>query len=311
MLLPLQLPNVDEEKIAHADSLTKANVEQKIDSLIHSSPQEIVTTLLHGALNVLIKIVIVIAIWYIGRWLIRKLSKLLNNIFERRHVDSSLRTFVNNLITISLTIILVYIIIGVLGLNTSSFIALFASAGLAIGLALSGTLQNFAGGVMLLLLKPYHVGDLIEAQGYTGTVRSIQLFNTILTTSDNQTIIIPNGPLSTGSIKNVSKEPTRRVEWIIGINYGDDFNKAREIIRGILDKESRIIKDKGYTIEINELAASSVNIVIRVWVKAADYWDVFYNMNEQFYAVLPASGIVFPYSQMDVHIINPNDTPSA
>lgn len=301
-MLLLQLPNVDVDKIEAADSVTKANFSSTINTLRHSTPEEIWDFVLKGAESFLVKLVLVLLIWYVGRWLIRKLKKGLKNVFEHRKVDSSLATFLINLTTITLTILLVYILISVLGFNTSSFIALFASAGLAVGLALSGTLQNFAGGVMILLLKPYHVGDYIEAQGYAGTVKSIQLFNTIVTTSDNKTVIIPNGPMSTGIVNNYSKEPLRRVEWVIGVNYGDDFAQARTIIQGLVDKDARILKDPKPLIEILSLGDSAVNIVVRGWVKSGDFWDVFFSMNAQIYKTLPEKGIPFPYPTMDVHI---------
>ena len=232
----------------------------------------------------------------------RRLNKLVNKILTKREVDASLTTFVRSLVSITLNLLLVIVIIGILGIETSSFIALFASAGVAVGMALSGTLQNFAGGVMILLFKPFKVGDFIEAQGQSGTVREIQIFNTILTTADNKVIIIPNGGLSTGLMKNYSKEPTRRVDWEFGIAYGDDYTKAREVLARLLDADSRVLKEPAYFIALTSLGASSVNIVVRAWVNSADYWGVYFDMNEKVYKTFAQENLNIPFPQMDIHL---------
>lgn len=195
---------------------------------------ELIAKLISSMVTFAINLAIAVAVFYIGRFIIRKLYGLVNRIFERRHIDQSLRTFVLSMVKIVLYFILVVIVIGILGIETSSFLALFASAGVAVGMALSGTLQNFAGGVLILLLKPYRVGDYIEASGYAGTVREIQIFSTIINTADNKSIIIPNGGLSTGSINNWSRQKHRRVDWTVGVAYGTDFQRARTIILEIL-----------------------------------------------------------------------------
>lgn len=227
------------------------------------------------------KILFALLVLIVGRWIVRRLNKLLNRILIKREVEASLTTFVRSLVSITLNLLLIIVIIGILGIETSSFIALFASAGVAVGMALSGTLQNFAGGVMILLFKPFRVGDFIEAQGQSGTVREIQIFNTILTTADNKVIIIPNGGLSTGLMKNYSKEATRRVDWEFGIAYGDDYTKAKEVLSRLLDAETRVLKDPAYFIALTSLGESSVNIVVRAWVNAPDYWGVYFDMNEK------------------------------
>jgi small conductance mechanosensitive channel len=178
------------------------------------------------------------------------------------------------------------------------------AAGLAVGMALSGTLQNFAGGVMVLIFKPYEVGDVIEAQGYTGSVKSIQIFNTILNTPDNKVIIIPNGPISTGSLVNYSKEDKRRVDWTVGIGYGDKYDKAKEVIERFIQEDERILKDPAHFIGLGELADSSVNITVRAWVKPADYWGVFFDMNEKIYKNFDKEGLNITIPQMDVHVHN-------
>ena len=250
------------------------------------------------------KILLAIVVFIVGRWIVRRLNKLLARILERRHVEASLSTFVKSLVSITLTLLLIIIVIGVLGIETSSFIALFASAGVAIGMALSGTLQNFAGGVMILLFKPFKVGDTIEAQGQSGTVREIQIFNTILATPDNKIIIIPNGGLSTGMMKNFSKEATRRVDWEFGIAYGDDYTKAKKVIARLLDADSRVLKDPAYFIALTSLGASSVNIVVRAWVNSGDYWGVYFDMNEKVYKTFAEEDLNIPFPQMDVPVIS-------
>lgn len=250
------------------------------------------------------KILLAIVVFIVGRWIVQRLNRLLARILERRQVEASLSTFVKSLVSITLTLLLIIIVIGVLGIETSSFIALFASAGVAIGMALSGTLQNFAGGVMILLFKPFKVGDTIEAQGQCGTVREIQIFNTILATPDNKIIIIPNGGLSTGLMKNYSKEATRRVDWEFGIAYGDDYSKAQEVIGRLLDADLRVLKDPAYFIALTSLGESSVNIVVRAWVNSGDYWGVYFDMNERVYKTFAAENLNIPFPQMDVHVHN-------
>lgn len=269
-----------------------------VDDLINKLASTVVEFAIHLGVAILV--------FYAGRFIINKLYGLTSNILHRRNVDMSLTTFILSLIRMVLYFILVVTVIGIIGINTSSFIAIFASAGVAIGMALSGTLQNFAGGVLILLLKPYKVGDYIEAQGYAGVVKEIQIFSTIICTPDNKSIIVPNGPLSTGSINNWSREAYRRVDWTIGISYGDNVTKAREVIQDILKTDGRIIENAsvGHTTQIvlAELADSSVNLTIRVWVSTPDYWDVYYSMNEKFYNELPLHGLSFPFPQLDVHL---------
>ena len=248
------------------------------------------------------KILLAIVVFLVGRWIVRRLNKLLAKILEKRHVEASLSTFVKSLVNITLTLLLIIVVIGVLGIETSSFIALFASAGVAIGMALSGTLQNFAGGVMILLFKPFKVGDTIEAQGQSGTVREIQIFNTILATPDNKIIIIPNGGLSTGLLKNYSREATRRVDWEFGIAYGDDYTKAKAVIARLLDADGRVLKDPAYFIALTSLGESSVNIVVRAWVNAGDYWGVYFDMNEKVYKTFAEENLNIPFPQLDVHL---------
>ena len=265
---------------------------------------EFIDKFVSSTVSFAINLAIAIAIFYIGRWIINKLYRLVHNIFIKRNIDASLSTFVLSMIRIVLYFILIVTVIGILGIETSSFLALFASAGVAIGMALSGTLQNFAGGVLILLLKPYKIGDYIEAQGYSGTVKEIQIFHTIINTPDNNSIIIPNGGLSTGSVNNYSRESFRRVDWVVGISYGDSVDTAREKILAILASDSRTITDEPARepkVVVNELADSSVNLKVSAWVASADYWGLYHTINERIYNELPEAGINFPFPQLQIH----------
>ena len=242
----------------------------------------------------------------IGLWIIRWIMKLITNVLTRSNVDDSLVPFLKSLTGALLKVMLGISILTMLGIEMTSFIAILGAAGLAVGMALSGTLQNFAGGVMILLFKPFKVGDVIEAQGYTGGVKEIQIFVTILTTPDNKTIIIPNGPLSNGSLINYSTQENRRVDFVFGIGYGDDVNKAKSIISDVLNNDSRVLKDPALFIGLGEMADSSVNLTVRAWVNAADYWGVFFDTNEKIYHAFNDGGINIPYPQMDVHVHNDN-----
>ena len=240
----------------------------------------------------------------IGLWVIKWVLKAINAGMTRGSVDESLKPFLISLISALLKVMLAISIMSMLGIAMTSFIAILGAAGLAVGMALSGTLQNFAGGVMILLFKPFKVGDVIEAQGYTGSVKEIQIFVTILNTPDNKTIIIPNGGLSNGSMINYSTQENRRVDWVFGIGYGDDLNKAKSILTSILSSDERVLKDPAIFIGLGEMADSSVNLTVRVWVKAADYWGVFFDTNEKVYNDFNEGGINIPFPQMDVHVHN-------
>jgi len=243
-----------------------------------------------------------IIVFIIGSWVIKIIMKNFTKFLNGRNIDDSLKPFLKSLFGILLRVMLVISVLGMIGIEMTSFIAILGAAGLAVGMALSGTLQNFAGGVMILLFKPFEVGHFITAQGHSGSVKEIQIFNTILTTPDNKTIIIPNGALSNSSMINFSKEPRRRVDWTFGIGYGDQANKAREVIQRLADEDPRILKDPALFIGISELADSSVNFAVRAWVNAEDYWGVFFDMNEKVYNVFDKEGLNIPFPQMDVHL---------
>ena len=249
-------------------------------------------------------VVAAIIIYFVGKFIIGKLLKIVRGIMQKRGVEPSLFTFLNSLLTIVLYFVLVIAIVSVLGVETSSFVALFASAGVAIGMALSGTLQNFAGGVMILIFRPYRVGDFIEAQGFAGTVREIQIFSTILTTGDNQTIIIPNGGLSTGTIKNSTKATRRRIDIDVEVAYGTKPDDVRRVLTTICDAEERLLRgdETPVAMPMTTMSASSIIFSLRVWVEPANYWPVRFDLTERIYNELTAAGIEIPFQQIDVHM---------
>ena len=242
-----------------------------------------------------------VLVFIVGRFLVSMLNKLAARMMDKRHVDVSIKTFVKSLGNILLTILLIISVVGALGVETTSFAALLASAGVAIGMALSGNLQNFAGGLVILLFKPYKVGDWIESQNFSGTVREIQIFHTILTTGDNKLVYVPNGALSSGVVTNYNTQETRRVEWVVGVDYGEDYDKVDRVVREVLAADNRILDTPEPFIALHPLDASSVNIVIRVWVKTSDYWGVYFDINKAIYNTFNEKGINFPFPQLTVH----------
>ena len=276
-------------------------MEELLTSPSNVSLDVFLTKMIDLGISVGSKILLAIVVFLVGRWIVRRLNKLLAKILEKRHVEASLSTFVKSLVNITLTLLLIIVVIGVLGIETSSFIALFASAGVAIGMALSGNLSNFAGGLIILVFKPFKVGDYIEGQNANGTVREIQIFHTILTTVDNKVIYVPNGALSSNAITNYSKQETRRAEWVFGVEYGEDFEKVKAVLQRIIDADPRILKDPAPMIALGALSASSVDIKVRAWAKTADYWDVYFDMNKIVYDTFNKEGIGFPFPQLTVH----------
>ena len=303
MIYPLQeLPIVTELQKPIVDTTVREKLAEKIHSFANMSTQEIVDTIAQDLISFGWKVLTAFLIFLVGRWLIRRIVRFMDTIFERRNIEVSLRTFLKSLVRITLYILLVFTVVGVLGINITSFLAIFASAGLAVGMALSGTLQNFAGGVMILLLKPYRVGDWIEAQGQAGTVKDIYLFNTVLNTADNKSIIVPNSAISTSIINNYSREKTRRVEWTVSLSYGDDFDRVKAAILEILNADKRILQDPAPFVGLGNLGASSIDFTVRVWVLSGDYWSVFYDVYERIYKHLPEKGLSFPFPQLDVRV---------
>jgi len=248
-----------------------------------------------------LKLLGAIAIWFIGSWVIKRIKKLLIKAMDKVHYDESLEKFISNLIVGLLKILLVVVVLGYLGIETTSFAALLAAGGLAIGLSLQGSLSNFAGGVLILILKPYKTGDYIEAQGEAGTVKEIEIFTTKLNTPDNKEIIIPNGILSNGNITNYSTEKLRRVDLVMGVSYDADIKQTKEILMKILMDHDKTLKDPAPVVNVRELADSSVNFNVRPWVLSEDYWDVFFELTETCKIELDKAGIEIPYPQMDIH----------
>ena len=273
-----------EEQVAAAGGL----VERIVNIGIEYGPRLI------GAIIVLI----------LGFWVASAITKATGRMMEKRHVDASLIPFLKNLVSILLKVLVIISVLGMVGIQMTSFIAILAAAGLAVGMALSGTLQNFAGGVMILIFRPFKVGEFIDAQGYMGTVKEISIFYTILNTPDKKVIVIPNGPLSTGPLTNFSREPQRRVDWKFGMAYGDDMENFKTAISEFINEDERILKEPEPFIGLSELADSSVNFAVRVWVNAEDFWSVYFDMNEKVYKRFGDYNLNIPFPQMDVHVHN-------
>lgn len=294
----------DKVKTILAD--TTATQQEKVvalgQTLKNMTFEDILALSIEWGLEIVAKIAIALVIYIIGRWLIGRLVKVVNKICDKRGVEISLQRFFYNMIKVVLYICLVLTIIGVLGIDTTSLIAMFASASLAIGMALSGTMQNFAGGVMILLLRPYRIGDYIEAQGQAGTIKEISLFNTVITTVDNKIIYVPNSTISTGIINNYSQAATRRVDWNISISYGDDVEVARLVLMQMMTEDKRVKQDPAPVVYLTSLGSDAVHISARAWVDNADYWGVFFELNERIYSELPKHGLHFPFPQLSVHI---------
>ena len=281
------------EAIQTGSNALKAISDGKLDTLLNQA--------ISLGVNAGKSILLAIVIFVVGRYVIKLINKLIANMLERRRVEPTIQSFLKSFTNILLTILLVITVISALGVNTTSFAALLASAGVAIGMALSGNLQNLAGGIILLLFKPYKVGDFIDAQGISGIVQEIQIFHTIIQTVDNKQIYIPNGALSSGSVTNYSVKELRRVDWTVSVEYGTDVEKVQTTLMNLIEADNHILKDPAPFIALKELAASSVDFTVRVWVKGTDYWGVFFDMNKQVYEEFNRQGISFPFPQIQVH----------
>ncbi len=266
------------------------------------TPANLVPLVASFAVDYGLKLIAAIIILLVSLWIIKKITRALDDIMTKKEIDPSLRSFLRSATGIILKVLLTISILTLVGLPMTSFIAVLGAAGLAIGLALSGTLQNFAGGVLILLIKPFKVGHFIEAQGFMGTVKEIQIFNTILQTPDNIIITIPNGALSTGSVTNYSINQTRRAQWVFGIAYGDNYQKARDILLKILEGDERVMKDPAPLIFLSELNDSSVDITVRAWAKSSEFWPLNFEIREKVYDAFAQGGINIPFPQMDVHL---------
>lgn len=289
----------------HPDSAKVAlsNIAQEIAT----NPNQFFEDLIHHAISFGLKVLAAILIYAIGAWLIRRIKNILNRIFERKHTEKTLSSFVTSMVTITLTVLLFIITIGTLGINTTSLAALLAAGGMAIGMALSGTVQNFAGGIMILMFKPFKAGDYIEALGFSGIVNEVNIVSTKLRTFDNKTIILPNGALSNGNIKNYFERKVNRLEWTVNLDYSTDNAKAKEAMMNLLKSDKRILDSatpgaSNPFVALNAMKDSSVEYVMKGWVNTEDYWDVMYDMNEAIFTELPKQGLSFPFPQMDIHM---------
>jgi len=248
------------------------------------------------------KVLLAVLALIVGLWLIKKLVKGMDKLMEAKEIDNSLRRFLNSLAGIALKVMLLLSVVGMVGIETTSFVAVLAAAGFAIGMALQGGLANFAGGVMILIFKPFKVGDYITSNGHSGTVHSIEIFHTIIKTPDNIVIVLPNGVVSNNPVENYSSEDLRRVDFVFGIGYDDDIKKAKEIIKELILADSRVLGDPEPAIVVSELADSSVNITVKVWSKKENYWAIFFDMTENVKLTFDKEGISIPYPQTDVHL---------
>lgn len=291
-----------------ADSL---NVQEHLAAVAEKLATTPVTTLvselIDKAVNFGLKLLAALAIYLVGAWFIRKVKGIVAGIFERKKTDAAIASFTQSIISIALTVVLIIITIGAVGVDTTSIAALLAGGGMAIGMALNGTVQNFAGGIMIIAFKPFKAGDYIQAQGYEGTVTEVNIVSTKLTTVDNKSIIIPNGILSNGTVNNFSDNVLRRLDWTVSVEYGSSAEETKEVLMSLLKNDIRILNvAKGAPadpfVALLSLSESSVKFVMRGWVHSADYWDVNFEINERIYEELPKKGIRFPFPQMDVHV---------
>ena len=315
MLFPiLQTPTVEEAAVETADSVV-VGIEEFAHNLV-TNPEGTLQNLGQDIINFGLKLLAALVIYLVGAWLIRRIKKGLAKMFARRNTEKALASFVMSFTTIGLTILLIIITISTLGVNTTSIAALIAAAGVAIGMALSGTVQNFAGGIMILMFKPFKAGDYIESQGYEGTVTSVSIVSTTITTYDNRAIILPNGALFNGNINNYSRNPLRRVDWKIGVEYNTDSDKCIGKLLTLVKSDPRVLDSAtpgaaDPTVMLSELGDSAVVFSVKAWVKTEDYWSVLYDYNKKVYDELPKAGIDFPFPQMDIHVHNTTDTTPA
>lgn len=270
----------------------------KIEQFLGLHSGDISKTLIEIGINLLVAIIII----FVGFWLAKVLSRGLERVMKKSNSDQSLISFIRSLTNGIIRVLVIVTAITQLGVEMTSFVAILGAAGLAIGMAFSGTLSNFAGGVMILLFKPFKSGDLVEIQDEIGIVDEVLIFNTYLKTTDNKVIILPNGPVANGVIINYTKSDERRVDWSFGISYGDDLKLAKELLQKFINDDKRILKDPESLIALGSLADSGINITVRAWVKTDDYWDVFFAMNERVYNEFIQAGLTIPFPQMDVHI---------
>lgn len=301
----------DQAKSAMLDTLGKSDMEKEfissLQAISNTPPEQLVSTLAEKGIQFGLKLLAAIAIYLIGAWLIRLVKKLLRGFFTRKNTDAAIVSFTISLATALLWVLVVIIAVGALGVETTSLAALLAAGGMAIGMALSGIVQNFAGGLMILIFKPFKAGDYIEAMGYAGTVSEVNITSTKIVTVDNKVIILPNGPLQSGTVNNYSKMDYRRVDFTIGVEYGSDADTVKSALLEIAASDERVVTAaKGAPADpfvgVLSLSPSSVDFTFRIWARTADYWGVFFDTNEKIYKTLPERGVSFPFPQVSVHM---------
>ena len=308
-MTPKLLQAAPADTVSHDLGAEIAAVAEKI---ANTPTSELFAELLDKVVSFGIKVLVAVALYFIGGWLIRRIKKMLQKIFEKHDfLDQAIESFIMSIAGIALWIILIIAIIGTLGIETTSFAALLAGGGMAIGLALNGTVQNFAGGIMILIFRPFKAGDFIEMQGFTGTVTEVTITSTKLTTTDNRVIIIPNGAISNGTINNYSHMPMRRLDITIDVEYGTSSEKTCELLQTLIKQDDRILtaETSGKAdpfVALSSLKDSSIQFVVRVWVKSEDYWDVNYDLLKKIYEELPKNGVQFPYPKLYINILNRN-----
>ncbi len=308
----------DSLKTIFLDTAGKTNLEKQLISSINSvsntPADQLVMSLLDKCIQFGLKLLAAVAIYFIGAWLIRVIKGFIRKFLSRKKAEPAVISFVTSVVTAMLWIIVIIIAIGTLGVETTSLAALLAGGGVAIGMAMSGTMQNFAGGLIILIFKPFKVGDYIEAMNYEGSVLEMNISSTKIVTIDNRVIILPNGPLQNGTVNNYSAMPFRRIDMTIGVEYGNDAELVKALLYGIAASDERILKSTGDAptaspvanpfVSIASLGPSSVNFILRLWVNTKDYWDVYYMLNERIYEELPRNGVKFPFPQLSVHMEN-------
>ncbi len=282
-------------------------MENKIDEVSGRFASYIPDNIVEIIAGYAFSLLMALLVFLIGKWVARRVTNLLVTVLRKVNgMDETLVKFLENIVYYILMIVVILTAVSELGIETTSFMAILGAAGLAIGLALQGSLGNFASGVMIILFKPFKVGDVITAAGVTGSVKEVSIFNTIMITPDNQKVIVPNAAITSGSITNINANATRRVDLVVGIGYDDDIKKAKTVLNSIVESDQRVLKEKGITVAVSELADSSVNFVVRAWVNTPDYWGVKFDLTENIKVTFDKEGISIPYPQQDLHLHKKN-----
>ena len=304
---------MQEQPDTAAEPATNSTVDEAVEAVSSMDPNAILEFLKNNGIdsttfvNFGKDVIVALLIFYIGRFIVKLLVRAMTKVMDRQNVDETLQRFVGNLVRMALMVVVIIAAIGALGIQTTSFIAIFGAAGLAVGLALQGSLSNFAAGVLIVLFRPYKVGDYVEAAGIAGSVEEVQILTTVLKTPDNKKIIVPNSQIMDSIITNYSANDTRRVDLTIGVSYDDDLDKVHATLRELVNADERILKDPECLIAVSALADSSVNFFVRPWVASGDYWGVYFDLTEKIKKRFDDEGISFPFPQQDVHLYKVDD----